>query len=345
MTLKEGVTLRPAAGPHEMPQLTVAETVEKPSIRVGVVSGLGYKNLRGDLERISRYLNGLPVPHEIVREPRDVAQALDDFEAQGIDLVVVSGGDGTISMVATHLLNRGTSIPLLAVLEGGRTNMTARDVGVRGDQIKRLHRLLTWAEKGGKTGQIVDRPVMGVGVAGARPECGFFVGGGAIYQGSLETWKFRDRSRLPGMRTGMGTASSVVRLIVSHLATRGAFDPSRMRMAVGDRILDEESWCVMFATTLDRLAFGICPFWAEGPGRIRMTAIAAEHRHLLRAGLSGIRGRQNRHNSPGLGYHSFNSDSLELDIDDGITLDGQIIRHKGPGLRIGLAGSLKFLRL
>ncbi|MCA9320359.1 MAG: hypothetical protein KDB53_06480, partial [Planctomycetes bacterium] len=217
MKSDQATVLRPASGELGMPRLSDANGSEA-ALRVGVIMGLGYRNLRGDLERLSRYLTGTPIPHHVVREPSDVDAAMREFEAQGLDVVVVSGGDGTVSMVTTWMLTRRSKIPYMAILEGGRTNMTARDVGLRGDQIKRLHRLLNWADEGGrKKHEVLTREALSVSVGSRPTECGFFVGGGAVYQGSLATWNFRDRSRMGFMRTGVGTGASVVKLMTRHL--------------------------------------------------------------------------------------------------------------------------------
>ncbi len=336
-----------AAGQSEMPRLEPQRKPRGAALRMGVIMGLGYRNLCGDLDRVTRVLDELPVPHIVVRNPDDVGAALDDFQESGMDVVAVSGGDGTVSMVATHLLNRKKSMPLLAVLEGGRTNMTAYDVGLRGDQIEQLQRLLKWTDEGGAPPfEIVERSVIAVSKNGSRPECGFFVGGGAVYEGSLKTWAFRDDSKLPGMRTGIGTGVSVAKLVAKHFLNRSAFKPSRQRIFADGKLLPEDRWCVTLASTLERLVFGIYPFWGEGEGQgqIRLTAVSADHRHLFRAGLAAIRAKTGTFNTPMKGYHSCIASEIDIELDGGVTLDGQIIHHEGPGLRLGIAGSLRFLR-
>ncbi|MCA9319713.1 MAG: hypothetical protein KDB53_03210, partial [Planctomycetes bacterium] len=92
-------------------------------------------------------------------------------------------------------------------------------------------------------------------------------------------------------------------------------------------------------------AFGMNPFWGDGDGRIGLTAIAEEHRSLIRAGLAGIRGRSTKRNIPDRGYHSFRAEEIVLDLDDGITLDGQIIRPQGAAFHIHVAGKVDFVRV
>lgn len=321
---------------------------ERP-LRIGILSGLGYRNVKGSLEKTSALLRTLPdIPHHVVESPEEVSTTLEAYEAANVDILGVSGGDGTVSMVATHLLTRSKSPtpPLVAILRGGRTNMTASDVGMKGNQVRALKRLLAWTESPDIDGvSLVERPSIGVGAPGHAPSCGFFVGGGAIYQGSLDTWRFRDGSKVPGMRTGFGTTASVVKLVSKHVWSRSAFAPTEATVTVDGKDLEERSWCFFMATTLNRLALGIDPFWGGNEQPIRMTAIAQNHKKLLRAGLVGVWGKRGRHLTERNGYYGVSGRRIHLVLPDGgVTLDGEIVNPVGNELRMGIAGNLTFIR-
>ena len=350
----------PAADAHQRLATTAAER----PLRLGVVSGLGYRNVKGSLEKTSALLRTADrVEHHVVESPEDVAQTLDAYEEKGMDIVAVSGGDGTVSMVATHLLTRSKSPtpPIVAVLRafvahlqhgaglrGGRTNMTAGDVGMEGNQVRALKQLLAWTESPDvESATLIQRRLIGVGSPGHLPSCGFFVGGGAIYQGSLDTWNFRDQSKVPWMRTGLGTATSIVKLVTRHLWSRSAFEPTKARFTVNEQHgPEEDAWCVFMATTLDRIALGIYPFWGARSGPIRMMAVSHDHRKLLRAGVRAVWGKQSRHLKEANGYHGFSGHRITLELpSSGVTLDGEIIKPVNGTLRMGIAGELNFLRL
>ena len=67
--------------------------------------------------------------------------------ADGVDLVVVHGGDGTVSGVVNGLLGRPASrpkghVPAIAVVPGGSANVLARSLGISPDPIAATNQLI-----------------------------------------------------------------------------------------------------------------------------------------------------------------------------------------------------------
>ncbi len=133
--------------------------------RVGMISNpLSGRNRRRGLKGIRRLLLDHPdVLHHEVRTPEEVRQALDRLAVEDVNLVVVNSGDGTIQAVLT-LLFSGTcfrSMPLLALLSGGTTNMTHQDLGLPGSGVDALGRLLNWVHHGEGEARVWRRSVLG----------------------------------------------------------------------------------------------------------------------------------------------------------------------------------------
>ena len=81
-----------------------------------------------------------------VTQRRDHATKIAENAAKdGIDIVVVLGGDGTLNEVANGLVDSGTAI---AALPGGSTNVFARTLGVPDDPIEATGSLLDSLEVG-----------------------------------------------------------------------------------------------------------------------------------------------------------------------------------------------------
>lgn len=85
--------------------------------------------------------------------------------AEGVDVVVVLGGDGTVNEAANGLAGTGTA---LGVLPGGSTNVFARSIGLPNDPIAATTRLLEAMDAGS-----IER--VGLGSANGRYFC-FHVG-------------------------------------------------------------------------------------------------------------------------------------------------------------------------
>lgn len=87
--------------------------------------------------------------HE-TRNPTEIESALLELSERPPDVLIVNGGDGTVRLVA-GALRKATIFetePILALLQGGSTNMIQKDVGLYGQPIDALRRLLDTVRHG-----------------------------------------------------------------------------------------------------------------------------------------------------------------------------------------------------
>ena len=293
------------------------------ALRVGLLDNpLSGRNRGGDPLR--RVRSGEPgLRQRQASTQADVTAALAEFAADGVELVVVSGGDGTVhaALTAVHRGGLFEPPPLLALLPSGSTNMIAGAVGLRGERAGALGRVLAWARDPARPFALVERAVLRLqGAPGAAPLFGMFFGTGAIAHGIRYC---RSRIHPWGVRGELGAGLVLARYLLALVVGRGiAAGP--VTSSVDGGPAEREARLVLLVTTLHRLVLGVRPFWGRGPGALRFTATAARPRHVLRALPVLLRGRPGRHGTVENGYLSRNAREIRLVFDGEYTLDGEM---------------------
>jgi len=131
------------------------------------------RNLRDPraAQRLTRTLGD----HGVVREAQSIDQlyrVAEDFKRLEIDVLGISGGDGTNGVTITGFLDvyQGSALPQIAFLRGGTMNTVANAVGVgRGKPEGLLDRLIqAYAERASRPLRDVERHVMRLRGAQAR---------------------------------------------------------------------------------------------------------------------------------------------------------------------------------
>ena len=278
--------------------------------------------------------------------PGDTAASLAALAAQGVNVLAVCGGDGTVQQVLNVILEPGSpfpAVPLLAVLPGGTTNMIAHDVNEAKRPTALLENVLRNLENGVPDGAVVERPVMRLTGGDLRaPAYGLFFGAAGIYEATMQNRGSVDRL---GVRDGLGPGLRIFAILFKVATGRDPFAPTPMRIAVDGRAYGEKATVVFLASTMSNLSMGLKPFWSEGKGGIRVTLVFEASRSILRAVRLALRGRPHPLLTPENGYDSFNADRIELAFDGGCVLDGESVHAaRTRPILLENAGILRFLR-
>ena len=309
---------------------------------------------RRHLAEVRALLSARPdVVHREARGQRAVSEALREMGADPPDLLAVNGGDGTVAAVLTTLLLEGPfpRLPLLVLLRGGTTNMTAGDVGAREALLPSLRRLLD--PSGELEGTVVERPVLRVDVSPERPaHFGMFFGTGAIVRG-IEFCHRRVHSR--GLRDSLAPALCTLRVLWAmargderYVAPRPMTVAGRVagEQAGGGEEGQEQDYLLVLASSLERLFAGLRPYWGDAEGAFYHSRLRARPGHALGTLAPLFWGRAGRFARPEHGYYSGKLDSLSLQMDGPVTVDGEVYqasRQAGP-VRVSVGGRLAFLR-
>jgi len=308
------------------------------SPRIGVVS-----NRRSHRNRGGR-APALPGGDLIAVMPEtraELTEALRDFRALGIDMLVVDGGDGTVRDVLTcGGAVWGDAWPRLAVLPSGKTNALAIDLGLPQD----------WgladavaAMRAGRT--VVRRPIEVVRRDDATvPLRGFLLGAGA-FAGATDLAQHTHRAgAFRGLAVGLALGWAVTQTLFGRddgrwrggTRMRLRFGTEARALAGGPVPNGDAARYLLLMTALGRFPLGLRPF---GPPRQGMkTLIADAPPRRLAAALPAILGGAAPRWLPGAGYHRVDAATLDATLDDTFILDGEhfsggaLLIREGPPL-------------
>jgi hypothetical protein len=314
---------------------------------LGLISNPGSGHNRDQFERIHSRIARCPAIHHVVtHSPAEVRPALAEFARLEVGVLAINGGDGTASTILGELLESGLfeTPPLIVLLPGGTANMNAGDIGVSGSLWKATERFCNWCEGERATaGMISQRALMRVLIGAGQPaRYGMFLGGGAIIQGT----EYAHREvHARGLRDDFSLALTTLRTVWGVLRNDPAFNRHvTVELALDDSEATTYDTLILAISTLQRLAFGMRPFWGSGPGAIRLTLFQQGCSHFARTFISIVRGRPNRNAVPASGYTSHNANLIRLQLDGKLNLDGEILVANGP-VEISASSPLDFLAL
>jgi diacylglycerol kinase (ATP) len=318
------------------------------NVRIGVlINPLSGKNRQGSTS-ITRIINKHPeILQQKVQTPQDVLEALVDFGRRNVNLLVISGGDGTVQAVLTVLFQIKPFVtqPQLIVLAGGTTNMIAGDVGISGNQDKALRRLLQLMQKSIDSATRIKRPILRLQIPGHDAKYGMFFGAAGISQGIQYYQKNLHNGSMGGFP---GIFITLVRFLwVIVFQHRRCAVSTRITVSLNGQPPQTENFMLMFVSTMDQLFWGLRPFWGRGGGPLLFTAVRARARFLLQLLPFLARGRKRGKATEENGYYSNNVDQVELYTGESIALDGEIYTPKSSDEPILLqcGGHVTFIRL
>jgi diacylglycerol kinase family enzyme len=315
--------------------------------RIGVLSNPRAGRSAVRASQVASLLRGQPdVVHVATDDSGSVPGVLAEFARTGVNVIVVNGGDGTLQQVLTAMLGRHVfdRLPLVAPLRGGRTNMSAIDIGCQSDSARALKVVVDKARGGVLARRLVKRPVLRVDM-GDDVQYGMFCGVGVIHRAV----DLIHRAFPPGKRTrGAVGAGVLTGILVARAAMRSASGillPDRIDMRLDGERVSAEAFQLAIATTLGRLFLKINPFWGEGPGAVRLTAVAVTAERKWRSAIGILRGRPPAFVGPARGYTSRNVHRAELRLDCGLCIDGELFAPKRDRLvRLEADERIHFLR-
>jgi diacylglycerol kinase family enzyme len=238
-----------------------------------VVNPRSRRNQRdpGAASRLARQLGD----HGVVRTAGSIDELYriaEDFRRLSIDVLGISGGDGTNHITLTGFIDvyGGSALPQIAFLRGGTMNTVANSVGVRRGRPEGLLERLVRSYAARTTAPLkdVERHVMRIG-----DHYGFLFGTGAIHGFLAEYYRDGEPSPAVAARTlfrGIGSA------IVQGPMVRRMCAPFRGSVELEDgTVWEERDYFAVGAGTIDQIGLGFRPFprYGEAPSSFHLLGI------------------------------------------------------------------------
>lgn len=279
-----------------------------------------------------------PLPQDVIdivpEEPSHLMAGLRRLAGEGVELVVIDGGDGTVREVLTRLPEAFDGrLPRLAVLPNGKTNALALDIETPLGTT--LEDILASAEAGKPTKRRQCLEVMRAGQT--QPERrGFLFGFGAFVRATKLAQKHHGRGLFDDAAVGVTLAGALVRTVLGGAGDRWRRgQPARFSIA-GDAA---RPWFLVMASTLKRFPMGFKPYGEPREG-LKVLSVEAPPRRLLRALPVIMRGDDAPWLIPN-GYRRADVEAFEIAFEGDFVLDGE--PYPGGDLTIRRGPELEFV--
>lgn len=305
---------------------------------------------RSLLPRVREYCAAHPdIFHYEVEDVDQIGEAIRTIAMVSPRVVAINGGDGTVQAALTELYSGGHfggSPPPVAVLPNGKTNLIALDLGIHGDPIKALERIVQIAKEG-ITDHVVARELIALsdGHSDTRPVLGMFLGGAGLADYMLYC---RNQIYPLGLSNGLSHFLTAMAVMVSLLfGIRARFLPQSSHPVRISLIRDGQlagRFSVLIVTTLERLLLGVQPGDSRR-GNMKLMAVDQNLPALLRLAWASIFGRVGKSKMQGI--HLEQGDTIRIEGDrSSVILDGELFEaSEGRPIVLRSTEPVPFLRL
>lgn len=288
--------------------------------------------------------------HYEVEEVAQIARALEMIARVSPKVLVINGGDGTVQAALTELYHGGHfegTPPPVAVLPNGKTNLIALDLGVEGDPLEALARIMEVA-KGDLSEHIVVRELIALsdGSEDARPVLGMFLGGAGL----AETILYCRHKIYPlGLPNGLSHFLTAIAVIFStFVGVKASFLPERSKPVSISFIRNGElqgTFAVLIVTTLEKLLLGGQAGNSKQRGLMKFLAVDQAPMAMLKMMAASLRGKLGQ--TAMTGVHFQQGDVIRIDSEQSsVVLDGEVFEaYLGSPIVLRSTPPVPFLKL
>ena len=286
--------------------------------------------------------------HYEVEHADQIGEAMKTIARVEPKLLVINGGDGTVQAALTELYNGGHfagEAPPVAVLPSGKTNLIAMDLGIQGDPVKSLEKLVALAQTD-FSGSLVARELIALSHDGEeKPVIGMFLGGAGLADIMLYC---RNRIYPLGLPNGISHVITAFAVVLNQvIGLKAKFlppEPQMLKISVRKDGTLTGKFALLAVTTLEKLLLS-GEIGSGGKGPLKFVAVEQKPASLLRAFVASLRGRLGKSKLDGVHVEEADEISIEGDASE-VILDGETFRADiGRPIFLRPARPLSFVRL
>lgn len=265
------------------------------------------------------------VIHYELDKMESIREALEMFEKAKPDLLVINSGDGTVGAVMAMILYDQvlTNVPPIAIIPGGKTNMTAADLNVKGGPVKVLKEVFAIVNSDKIKAHTVVKNLISLDMNDGSPvKVGTFFGGAGVVR-AIE-W-CRNYAHTLSIPIWLAHIWTIINLILSTFGLSKHKDillSDEMTVHVTGHGHFKGQYGILTVTSLDKVLLGMQPFDTRAKGALKMALVKPSGKIMLKGFWSILRGRFGRKVIPGV--EARNSDEIKVSTTDMVTLDGEI---------------------
>ncbi|MBX9793122.1 MAG: hypothetical protein K2Y02_02360 [Burkholderiaceae bacterium] len=287
-----------------------------------IVNPRSFSASRGLAERATALARAHGAEVVTVDGPTTLRRAMETVLARRQRRVMVLAGDGTVCAVIDQLssLPPGAWTPDLLVLPGGRTNLTAIDLGLGGSPLAALKRALLRAREPHGEEAIEERRALRIEQSPAPPRHGFFFAGALIDSAIRQCHQRRIDHNEHGALT---TLTYVAKLGVRALFGRSGLTCPELRIDAGALGQQQGRVRLLLVSTLLHRTGLFDPYAPRGHGDVRLTSVSRDAPGIWRSVPRLLTGRYSTSMQATTGYLSGRCDSVQVTGLAGYMLDGE----------------------
>jgi len=287
------------------------------------------------------YLIGSHGSAQATRSLDDLYRVCEEFKKERIDVLGISGGDGTLHHTLTAMIKTygEQELPPVAILRGGTMNTIANSLGLTGETPKLLFELVDKHRRGLMHEiEVFQRAILQI-----DDRYGFIFGNGIIYNFLHEYYATGNPSPPVAARLILGAAAST--MVNGELARR-IYRRFRARVIADGDCWAAQDFITVAAACVEQIGLGFKPFYRcnEAPDAFALLGIHTNALGFVLELPNILAGRPMRRDkvidaiAREVVFESLEKEPLEYIIDGDTYIGGErLVLKTGP--------TLKFVRL